>query len=358
MKSDPSFVYNYFINACSIGNVYREVSLMAGGKFFGMDGPFIKYGSLVFDMIMLSIVWLLLSGILPGTILLGSGILIPLPGPLALIILVICYLHWFPATVALVYTFGKKQRGTDTYTMRDYWHSYTSNYKQGMIISLIVTLVLALVLYNLWLLAKNDFGFMYYIMFPLELLAAMEIIFLSIYMLGLVARFDMRVKDFFRYAFLMANKHLLTTILLTVLLGGAFYLCYWLNFIFLAAIPGVYTYIQAGLLERVFKNYMPDQDKELEEEELDGFSLDAERQAIIDRYLGQTKYDDEGEYRYVKVENGVDVVQEDNYKIVRVHDEGEDASADVALPEENPDQTEAEEDASPENMSDEEKYLL
>ena len=46
--------------------------------------------------------------------------------------------------------------------------------------------------------------------------------------------------------------------------------------------------------------------------------LDAERQAIINRYMNQTKFDDEGEYRYVKVdESGKDVVEEDDYRIVR-----------------------------------------
>ena len=56
----------------------------------------------------------------------------------------------------------------------------------------------------------------------------------------------------------------------------------------------------------------------LEKEELEGFSLDAERQAIINRYMNQTKFDDEGEYRYVKVdESGKDVVEEDDYRIVR-----------------------------------------
>ena len=63
---------------------------------------------------------------------------------------------------------------------------------------------------------------------------------------------------------------------------------------------------------------MPSEDEELEKEELEGFSLDAERQAIINRYMNQTKFDDEGEYRYVKVdESGKDVVEEDDYRIVR-----------------------------------------
>ena len=95
---------------------------------------------------------------------------------------------------------------------------------------------------------------------------------------------------------------------------------------------------------------MPSEDEELEEEELEGFSLDAERQAIIDRYMNQTKYDAEGEYRYVKVdESGHDVVEEDDYKIVRA-DEGTEK-----LPErKEKDEGSAQEDVSSKDTSEKE----
>ena len=116
----------------------------------------------------------------------------------------------------------------------------------------------------------------------------------------------------------MANKHLLTTVVLAALFVGSVYLCLFVNMGLIFVIPGLYMYLAAALLERVFKNYMPSEDEELEKEELEGFSLDEERQAIINRYMNQTKFDDEGEYRYVKVdESGKDVVEEDDYRIVR-----------------------------------------
>ena len=75
---------------------------------------------------------------------------------------------------------------------------------------------------------------------------------------------------------------------------------------------------------------MPSEDEQLETEEVEGFSLDAERQAIIDQYLNQAKFDDQGEYKIVKVdEEGNEIVEKDDYRIVKVDDEGK--SFDVRL---------------------------
>ena len=291
---------------------------MAG--FFSMDGPFVKYGTLLFDMIMLSAVWTVMGGVLPIMILLSTGLLAYVPPVVGLILMYIFILHWCPATCAVVYTMGKKQRGVDTYTMRDFWHAYKTNYKDCMILSLVITTLVALILYNLWLIIYNraSFGFSAYILIPLEALVGMEFIFLSLYVPALIARFEMPVKHYFKYGFLMANKHLLTTVVLAALFVGSVDLCLFVNMGLIFVIPGLYMYLAAVLLERVFRNYMPSEDEELEKEELEGFSLDAERQAIINRYMNQTKFDDEGEYRYVKVdESGKDVVEEDDYRIVR-----------------------------------------
>lgn len=295
---------------------------MAG--FFSMEGPFVKYGTLLFDMIILSAVWALMGGILPVMILLSTGVLGMIPPVVGLILIFICLLHWAPATCAVCYTMGKKQRGTDTYTMRDFWHAYKTNYKQCILLGLFITIVVCVILYNIWLIINNQasFGSGTYVILPLEGLVGIEFIFISLYVPALVARFEMKTKDFFKYGFLMANKHLLTTIVLAALFVGAVYVCLMVNMGLLFVIPGLYMYIATALLERVFKNYMPSEDEELEEEELEGFSLDAERQAIINRYMNQTQYDSEGEYRYVKVdESGHDVVEEDDYKIVRADEE-------------------------------------
>ena len=318
-------------------------------KFFSLEGPFYKYGTLLFDIIMLSAVWACLGGMLPVMLLMSTGILGSVPPVVGIIMIYICMLHWLPASTAVCYALGKKQRGTDTYTMRDFWHSYSGNYKQCMILSLIVTTVLALILYNAYLVFLNQkvFGTMTYILLPLECLLGVLILFIMTVLPDLIARFDMKVKDFLRYSLILANKHLLTTILLIALLAGSIYLCLFVNMGLLFVIPGLYLYFSAALWERCFRNYMPSEDDELEEEEIEGFSLDAERQAIIDRYLNQTKYDTEGEYRYVKVdEQGNEIVEEDNYHIVLANDPAEEKKG---IPAPETESAEAEESGSEES---------
>ena len=56
---------------------------------------------------------------------------------------------------------------------------------------------------------------------------------------------------------------------------------------------GLYFYFSGMMLERVFRNYMPDEDEELEEEEVEGYDLEAERQEIIDRYTGKISQNEE-----------------------------------------------------------------
>ncbi|MBQ6240108.1 MAG: DUF624 domain-containing protein [Firmicutes bacterium] len=294
-------------------------------KLFDMDGPFIKYGTLLFDMVMLSAVWAVTGGFVPVMLLLSTGIFGYVPLIVTVLIIYAFVLHWLIATCSTMYSLGKKQRGTDTYTLRDFGHAFKLNYKQCMIISLIITTLVLLIAYNIWLIAynKQSFGIMTYIIMPLELLVGLELIFVMLYIPNLVARFDMKTKDFIKYSFLMANKHLLTTLILIVLFAGTVYLCVFVNMGLIIVLPGLYMYIAAALLERVFKNYMPNEDEELENEEIEGFSLDAERQAIIDQYLNQSKFDDQGEYKIVKVdEEGKEIVEKDDYHIVKVDENG------------------------------------
>ncbi len=300
---------------------------MAG--FFSLDGPFVKYGTLVFDMIYLNVLWLFMGGPLIILLLMSAGVLGAIPPAVGMVLIFLIMLHSGVATTALSYTLGKKQRGTESYTFRDFWHGYKSNYKQAILVSLILTLLFGLLAWNLYLLTVNAgmFGKMVYVLLPLQLFVALELLFVSIYIYPLLARFEMKTKDLFRYSFFMANKHLLTTILCAALLVGALALCLLVNVLFAFVVVSVYVYISVALLERVFKNYMPSEDDALEEEEIEGFNLDAERQAIIDQYLGKGKFNpdidgSEEEYRIVKVnEEGQEEVEEDEYKVVLVTDD-------------------------------------
>ena len=143
-------------------------------------------------------------------------------------------------------------------------------------------------------------------------------IFISIYILPMLARFEMPVKELFRNSFFMANKHLPFTIIVAAVLFGAFALIYYVHIGFIFIIVSVYCYIAAGILERVFRNYMPDEDEELEQEDFGDFSISAERQAIIDRYLGRSTENEDEEGGVVYVDEEGNEIHEDEYRVVKV----------------------------------------
>ena len=294
------------------------------GGFFRIDGPFVRIGNLVFDFIFLDILWVLISGIGPVIFFLyltSNTALGNLPPWIVYPIIGILIFNWGPATTAMYYTLGKKQRGTDSYTFRDYFHAWKSNFKQAYIAGAIITIAFLLIGYNLLLLYTNysTYGFMIYIIFPLEVLVAVELLFIGLYLFAMLARFEMSTKDLFRYSFFMANKHLPFTILVVAVFAACFALIYYVHIMFVFIVVSVGIYFQAALLERVFRNYMPDEDEELEKEDVGDFNINDERQAIINRYLGRSTENsalDEG--NLVLVDKNGEEIKEEDYKVVKV----------------------------------------
>ena len=296
----------------------------SGGGFFRMDGPFIRYGNLVFDFIFLNILWLIVFGVGPALIFLyltSNTAVGNLPPIVVWPLIFLMIIHWGPASTAMYYTMGKKQRGTDSYTFRDYWTSYKREYKQALLVAAIITALVGLVIYNIWFMYINSgsFGAMVSIVIPLEALLGVEILFINLYIFPMLARFEMPTKELFRNSFFMANKHLPFTILCAAVFAGAFALIYYVHIAFIFIIVSIYCYVAAAILERVFKNYMPDEDEELEQEDLGDFSISAERQAIIDRYLGRaTENEEADEGGVVLVDEEGNEIHEEDYSVVKV----------------------------------------
>ncbi len=302
-----------------------------GGGFFRIDGPFVKYGNLLFDFIALDIQWLVVSGIVPLlvlTYLTSNTALSAMPPYVYWPIAFLLIIHWGPATSAMFYTFGKRQRGTDSYTFRDYWHAYKSDYKQAIKVSAAITAVAVLIGWNVLIMITNSsvFGVATNIIVPLEALLAVETAFITLYILPMLARFEMPTKDLFRNSFFMANKHLPFTLLAVLVAAGCFALVYYVHVAFSLIIVSIYCYLETAILERVFRNYMPNEDDALEEEDFGDFSISDERQAIINRYLGRSTENsalDEGEV--VRVDETGNVINEADYKVVKVEKDDETA---------------------------------
>lgn len=275
--------------------------------FFAPDGAFIRIGGLICDFLLISLFWMVFSGVAVFFILSVAFGEAGIPWILALIGFLNIAANIGPATTAALYVMGRRNREVLTHMFREYWDSWKENYKQAVGLSIGLTLVIGALAYGLFLILNNFLVFgtlQAAIIIGLEFMFLILIVFVYLYSFALLARFEMRTFDYVRMAFLMSVKHLPMTLLCLVILAAAVAGCYFIPPCFLL-LPGISLYLRAALLERVFKNYMEEEDEVEEDEEIEtDYDLDAERQAIIDRYMGKS-HDYSGE------EATVTIVKED-----------------------------------------------
>ena len=143
-----------------------------GKRFFSQSGPFVKYGTLVFDMVYVSLLWLIFSG--AGLAVIGM-IALPdslLTGPIGLLLILLTALNAGPAASACFYVMNRRQRDMDTYVWREFWRSYSRNYKQGMALAVVLNIVLTMLLFGIYQEIVNMvlFGRFVYILIGIQLI--------------------------------------------------------------------------------------------------------------------------------------------------------------------------------------------
>lgn len=201
------------------------------GGFFNLDNPFFAAVGKAFDMMVISILWLVLC--LP---IVTAG----------------------PATTALYYTVVKVIRRERSYALKEFFRSFKLNLKQGMLLSV---LLFALV----WLMyvdftyaqmladAENAAGTW---MFGAFVVIALLLSGTALYVFPLLSRFNMTFVRLLKSSFFMAVRYLPTTavlLLLAVLCGGLI----WIIPVTAVIVPALAMLAASFLLERIFKKYMP-----------------------------------------------------------------------------------------------------
>lgn len=282
--------------------------------FFSMDGPFFKYGTLVFDLLVLTLIFCVVSGPLAFALLFAyaGGVILSVTGSAAGIIfnilLVIAIIHIGPALTALFYVTNRKNRGDDGYLFKDYFKSYKMNYKQGLLVSVILFFIAYVLCVNISAITginiisfltaivglgeyvatpPLDFGFFGNILLPVQMFIAMEFIFIIVFIYPMLARFHMGTRELFKTAFILANKHLFTTIASIAILIALGALVIMVHPLFILFFISGYAMLSSYLFERVFKKYMPSEDKDLEQELEEMNSQDEDYDAMQQQSLAE-----------------------------------------------------------------------
>lgn len=209
------------------------------GNLFNLENGFFSFMGKVWDMILLSILW---------------------------VVLCIPIVTIGPATTALYYTVVKVIRRERGYVFREFFHSFKDNFKLGLITS-VIYVVLAYILYVDYIYANSlkatnpNQAYLFFAGFNAITLVAIAVL---AYIFPVLSRFTLNLKGLFKTTFLMAMKHIFTTIALIVIIGASGLV---LSIVIPAILfmPSLCCLLCSFLIERVFKKYMPVPDQTPEE---------------------------------------------------------------------------------------------
>jgi len=201
-----------------------------------MDGTFYKIGNLVADLFVLTVLWILCS--LP---LVTAG----------------------ASTTAVYYVATKRISGREGYIARDFFKSFRKNFVTATAVFALLAAVIAVAAVNIIyiIFINTDSGSFFSIVLPFQFAFILEAVFVGIFAFPLLSRFDMKFKVLMKSAFVMANRHILTTLLCLCLFLAILLVC----FLYLPAAIlsiGGYCYLSSFLLMKRFKKYRPDLDPE------------------------------------------------------------------------------------------------
>ena len=167
------------------------------------------------------------------------------------------------ATTALYYNTLKMAENREGYVWRDYWKSFKQNFKQATIIWMIM-LIFIVVLGVDAVLSGGFSESLGSVVALTVIVLGILLIMTGVYVFPVLARFDNTIKNTIKNAFIMAIRHLPSTILIVILHGVPLLLALASIQVFIRGvlvvllfIVSILAYLQSKLFSRVFSNYYP-----------------------------------------------------------------------------------------------------
>lgn len=201
-------------------------------RWLGLDSKFYKWGTLLADLIILTVLWLICS--LP-IITIGAS------------------------TTALYYVTTRQLSNREGYVSRDFFRSFRKNFLQATLVEIILGIMTAALFINILMLDRSTV--LGSILYPIQFVILYELSIVTIYIYPILSRFEFKTIQLFKTAFFMANRHLMTTITCFVLFIAAILIifkCYILIFV----CAGFYAILTSLMFMSLFRKYIPEMDKD------------------------------------------------------------------------------------------------
>lgn len=198
-------------------------------NIFDPDGWFYKWGTKLFDLIIISVITMVISS-LTAFILGGT------------------------AFTAFFYTVDKVVVHDRGKLLKSYWKSFKMNLKQGVLLSLfiiIVSSVLAYIYYTIQSQGIPSRGLTIALYF-----GGVELIIITLYGFVLLAKFNLTIKEVIIRALIFGHKHFLTTITIVSVIALNVLAVIYIHPLFAIVGVGISGYIISRLiLEKVLVKY-------------------------------------------------------------------------------------------------------
>lgn len=170
------------------------------------------------------------------------------------------------STCALYYSVQKWLKYERSYAWTSFWDGFKRNFKQATLGNLIFLALVFLVItdYSIvdWLAeSQSNAG-------GLRIVFVVLIVFIctfAFWYFAIVARFENTMKNQLKNTLVLMGRHFPTTLALVVI-GACALLLMYLGPYFLIIVPAIAIWLMSLLTERIFRRYMSEEDKKLEDE--------------------------------------------------------------------------------------------
>ncbi len=206
------------------------------GKWLGLDSKFFKYGTLLADLIILTILWLVCS--IP-IVTIGAS------------------------TTALYYVTTRQLSNREGYVTKDFFKSFRRNFLEATGVTLIIGVIAAVLFININLFEPDTT--INAIIYLIQYVLLYELLIFTIYVFPVLSRFDLKLGELIRTSFFMANRHLLTTITCAILFVAIVLIVMRMGVLIILC-AGAYAILTSLMFMKIFRKYVPDMDKDKPED--------------------------------------------------------------------------------------------
>ncbi len=163
------------------------------------------------------------------------------------------------STTAAYYVAFNQLNGKDGYVVRSFFKSFKQNFRQSTILFLIIVLFSGVAATNIYII-KNYFesnGTSTTILIGIQMFIILESIFVFLYSFALLSKINFNLKNLLLTSLQMANRHLIITFSLLVIIVAVFFSILYFPILFLFG-GAIYLIATAFMLRLVIKKYRPD----------------------------------------------------------------------------------------------------